>query len=213
MQKISESFAHLTRRIVSSLADTIERHELAIPIGEAPPSAYRLYLEGKRLIAQTDLQHLRQARKWFKSSLNRYEHFSAAHAGMSRALGMEWLIRGMRDKELLDEANGAARQAQQSDPNSGRAYRELGFVALYRRRFDESLEYFQQAQISIPTMPISSPISPTRYPMMAISIEHWSSAVLPSNSIRCRQTIITGTSAASTSCAKNMKWRSRRWSR
>jgi tetratricopeptide (TPR) repeat protein len=65
---------------------------------------------------------------------------------MSRALGMEWLIRGMRDKELLDEANGAARQAQQSDPNSGRAYRELGFVALYRRRFDESLEYFQQAQ-------------------------------------------------------------------
>ncbi|PDT18715.1 toxin [Rhizobium sp. J15] len=146
MQKISESFAHLTRRIVSSLADTIERHELAMPIGDAPASAYRLYLEGKRLIAKTDLQHLRQARKWFKSSLNRYEHFSAAHAGVSRALGMEWLIRGMQDTELLDEANGAARLAQQSDPNSGRAYRELGFVALYRRRFDESLEYFQQAQ-------------------------------------------------------------------
>lgn len=146
MQKISESFAHLTRRIVSSLADTVERHELAMPIGDAPPSAYRLYLEGKRLIAQTDLQHLRQARKWFKSSLNRYENFSAAHAGVSRALGMEWLIRGMQDTELLDEANGAARLAQQSDPNSGRAYRELGFVALYRRRFDESLEYFQQAQ-------------------------------------------------------------------
>ncbi|WP_246642554.1 BTAD domain-containing putative transcriptional regulator [Rhizobium croatiense] len=146
MQKISESFAHLTRRIVSSLADTIERHELVMPIGDAPPSAYRLYLEGKRLIAQTDLQHLRQARKWFKSSLNRYENFSAAHAGVSRALGMEWLIRGMQDTDLLDEANGAARLAQQSDPNSGRAYRELGFVALYRRRFDESLEYFQQAQ-------------------------------------------------------------------
>lgn len=146
MQKISESFAHLTRRIVSTLADTIERHELSMPIGDAPPSAYRLYLEGKRLIAQTDLQHLRQARKWFKSSLNRYEHFSAAHAGVSRALGMEWLIRGMQDTDLLDEANGAARLAQQSDPNSGRAFRELGFVALYRRRFDESLEYFQQAQ-------------------------------------------------------------------
>lgn len=146
MQKISESFAHLTRRIVSSLADTIERHELAMPIGDAPASAYRLYLEGKRLISRTDLQHLRQARKWFKSSLNRYEHFSAAHAGVSRALGMEWLIRGMQDTELLQEANGAARLAQQTDPNSGRAYRELGFVALYRRRFDESLEYFQQAQ-------------------------------------------------------------------
>ncbi|WP_454857265.1 tetratricopeptide repeat protein [Rhizobium binxianense] len=146
IQKISESFALLTRRIVGSLTDTIERTELASPIGDVPPSAYRLYLEGKRLVAKTDLQHLRQARKWFKSSLSRCEDFSPAHAGLSRALGMEWLVRGMRDTELLDEANSAARLARESDPNSGRAYRELGFVALYRRRFEESLEYFEQAQ-------------------------------------------------------------------
>jgi len=146
MQKISEAFSQLTRRIVMTLADTIERYELAMPLGDVPASAYRLYLEGKRLIAQTDLQHLRQARKWFKSSLSRYEHFSPAHAGMSRALGMEWLIRGMRDRDLLDEAYNAARMARQTDPNSGRAYRELGFVALYRRRFEESLEMFEQAR-------------------------------------------------------------------
>lgn len=146
MQKISEAFSQLTRRIVMTLADTIERYELAMPLGDVPASAYRLYLEGKRLIAQTDLQHLRQARKWFKSSLNRYEHFSPAHAGMSRALGMEWLIRGMRDRDLLDEAYSSARMARQTDPNSGRAYRELGFVALYRRRFEESLEMFEQAR-------------------------------------------------------------------
>lgn len=146
MQKISEAFSQLTRRIVMTLADTIERYELAMPLGDVPASAYRLYLEGKRLIAQTDLQHLRQARKWFKSSLNRYEHFSPAHAGVSRALGMEWLIRGMRDRDLLDEAYSAARMARQTDPSSGRAYRELGFVALYRRRFEESLEMFEQAR-------------------------------------------------------------------
>jgi DNA-binding SARP family transcriptional activator/Tfp pilus assembly protein PilF len=146
MQRINEAFSQLTRRIVMTLADTIERHELSMPIGDVPASAYRLYLEGKRLIAQTDLQHLRQARKWFKSSLNRYDHFSPAHAGMSRALGMEWLVRGMRDRDLLDEAYSAARMARQTDPNSGRAFRELGFVALYRRRFEESLDSFQQAQ-------------------------------------------------------------------
>jgi len=122
MQKISEAFSQLTRRIVMTLADTIERYELAMPLGDVPASAYRLYLEGKRLISQTDLQHLRQARKWFKSSLSRYEHFSPAHAGMSRALGMEWLIRGMRDRDLLDEAYSAARMARQTDPNSGRAF-------------------------------------------------------------------------------------------
>ncbi|WP_183827668.1 tetratricopeptide repeat protein [Rhizobium sp. BK377] len=146
MQKISEAFSQLTRRIVMTLADTIERTELATPLGEVPASAYRLYLEGKRLISHTDLQHLRQARKWFKSSLSRYEHFSPAHAGMSRALGMEWLIRGMHERDLLDEAYSAARMARETDPNSGRAYRELGFVALYRRRFEESLDAFQQAQ-------------------------------------------------------------------
>ncbi|MBB3593880.1 DNA-binding SARP family transcriptional activator/tetratricopeptide (TPR) repeat protein [Rhizobium sp. BK529] len=146
MQRISEAFSQLTRRIVMTLADTIERYELAMPLGDVPASAYRLYLEGKRLISQTDLQHLRQARKWFKSSLSRYEHFSPAHAGLSRALGMEWLIRGMHDRDLLDEAYASARMARQTDPNSGRAYRELGFVALYRRRFEESLEMFEQAR-------------------------------------------------------------------
>ncbi|WP_082520043.1 BTAD domain-containing putative transcriptional regulator [Rhizobium sp. Root1220] len=150
MQKLNQSFGQLARRIVMTLADTIERRELVDMMHDVNPSAYRLYLEGKRLVSKTDLQHLRQARKWFKSALVRHDRFSSAHAGMARVLGMEWLVRGMKDTELLEEADRSAWLARDSDPNSGRAMRELGFVALYRRRFDDSLDFFAEAQMLNP---------------------------------------------------------------
>ncbi|WP_246737936.1 MULTISPECIES: BTAD domain-containing putative transcriptional regulator [Rhizobium] len=150
MQKVTHSFGLLARRIVLTLVDTIERRELSDMAEEVSPSAYRLYLEGKRLVSKTDLQHLRQARKWFKSALAKHDSFSSAHAGMARVLGMEWLVRGMRETELLEEAERSAWHARDADPNSGRAMRELGFVALYRRRFAESLDFFAEAQMLSP---------------------------------------------------------------
>ncbi len=146
VQRLRNSLGNFARRIAASLTDMIERHELAVSLDDVDPSAYRLYLEGKRHLVGTDLQQLRQARKWFKSAVKRCDSFSPAHAGVSRSLGMEWLVRGMKDHELLDVANQSARTARSLDPSSGRAYRELGFVSLYRRRFDESLELFQEAQ-------------------------------------------------------------------
>ncbi len=150
MNKVTQSFSQLARRIAMTLADTIERRELSDMMSDTNPSAYRLYLEGKRLVSKTDLQHLRQARKWFKSSLARHDRFSSAHAGMARVLGMEWLVRGMKDTDLLEEADRSAWLARESDPNSGRAMRELGFVALYRRRFADSLDFFAEAQMLNP---------------------------------------------------------------
>lgn len=151
VKKMSVTFGQLARRIAASLTDVIERREMAISLDGLDPSAYRLYLEGKRYLAGTDLQHLRQARKWFKSSIKRSDSFSPAHAGISRSLGMEWLVRGMKDHELLDIANQSARTSRNLDPGSGRAYRELGFISLYRRRFDESLEFFEEAQALNPS--------------------------------------------------------------
>lgn len=146
VQQMSASVGQLARRISASLTDVIERHEIAKSLDDVDPSAYRLYLEGKRYLSGTDLQHLRQARKWFKSAVKRCDSFSPAHAGISRSLGMEWLVRGMKDHELLDVANQSARASRDLDPGSGRAFRELGFISLYRRRFDESLDLFQEAQ-------------------------------------------------------------------
>ncbi|MBB3320281.1 MULTISPECIES: BTAD domain-containing putative transcriptional regulator [unclassified Rhizobium] len=150
IQKVNQSFGQLARRIVMTLADTIERRELLDMTHDVNPSAYRLYLEGKRLVSKTDLQHLRQARKWFKSALARHDRFSSANAGMARVLGMEWLVRGMKDTQLLEEADRFAWLARDNDPNSGRAMRELGFVALYRRRFGDSLDFFAEAQMLNP---------------------------------------------------------------
>lgn len=146
LQTINDSFSRLARRMVTSLTDTIEGSELSKPVADTTPTAYRLYLEGKRLLAGTDLQLLRKARKLFQASLQRCDSFAPAHAGISRSLSLEWLVRFMRARELLDKAKEAAVLARRTDPNNGRVFRELGFIALYQRRFEESLDFFQQAR-------------------------------------------------------------------
>ena len=146
LQRINDSFSHLARRIVISLTDTIESSELSKPVADTTPTAYRLYLEGKRLLSGTDLQLLRKARKLFQASLQRCDSFAPAHAGISRSLSLEWLVRFMRARELLAKAKEAAVMARRADPNNGRVFRELGFIALYQRRFEESLDFFQHAR-------------------------------------------------------------------
>ncbi len=142
---INDSFAQLSRRIVLCLTDRIEREELLQPV-DVSPTAYRLYLEGKRLLAKTELPLLRKARQFFQASLKRCDSFAPAHAGIARATSLEWVVRFMRDRDLLDKAKDAALQARETDPNNGRVFRELGHISLYQRRFEESLAYYQHAQ-------------------------------------------------------------------
>ena len=143
--QLHESFAQLSRRIATCLTNRIEREELLKPL-DISPSAYRLYLEGKRLIAKTDLPLLRKSRQYFQAALKRCDDFAPAYAGIARAMSLEWVVRFMRDRDLLEQAKAAALEARERDPNSGRVFRELGHIALYQRRFDESLMHFQHAQ-------------------------------------------------------------------
>lgn len=143
--QLHESFAQLSRRIATCLTSRIEREELLKPL-DMSPSAYRLYLEGKRLIARTDLPLLRKARQYFQAALKRCDDFAPAYAGIARAMSLEWVVRFMRDRDLLEQAKAAALEARERDPTNGRVFRELGHIALYQRRFDESLMHFQHAQ-------------------------------------------------------------------
>ncbi len=143
--QLHDSFAQLSRRIATCLTNRIEREELLKPL-DMSPSAYRLYLEGKRLLAKTDLPLLRKARQYFQAALKRCGDFAPAYAGIARAMSLEWVVRFMRDRDLLEQAKLAALEARERDPNSGRVFRELGHIALYQRRFDESLLHFQHAQ-------------------------------------------------------------------
>ncbi|GGE12715.1 hypothetical protein GCM10011390_34870 [Aureimonas endophytica] len=147
---LQASLTDIVRRTVGSLAALIERAEGRLSLAEAGATGYRLYLEGKRSIGATGLEPLRAARKWFRLAVKRCDEFSAALAGLSRTLSMEWLVRGMTDRELLTDALQAAQRAEACDPGSGRALRELGFANLYLRRHDDSLACFAAARARAP---------------------------------------------------------------
>jgi DNA-binding SARP family transcriptional activator len=149
-RNLRESMHRLVRRVAGTLATTVEQFECRLPIDQADWAPYRYYLEGKRAIGGTRLEELRHARRWFKSAVRRCDNFSPAYAGLSRSLTMEWLVRGMDDPELLEESVRTAQLATRFDPDSGRAHREVGFAALYRRRHDEALEHFGEAYTLAP---------------------------------------------------------------
>lgn len=150
METMTASFHKLGRRISTSLTSVIEQHELGVPVGDVNASAYRLYLEGKRHLGGTDLRLLRQARKWLRSSIQTSADYSPAHTAMARTFSLEYLVRLRSDQDLLDQAETAASFALQRDPTSGQALRELGYIALYRRRHAQSLGFYEEARNASP---------------------------------------------------------------
>ena len=64
---------------------------------------------------------------WYRKSIDLYNGFAPAIAGLSRTLSMEWLVRGLTDDELLRQALTVAENAVDTDPFDGRGLRERGF--------------------------------------------------------------------------------------
>lgn len=135
----------ITARIVSWTADAIDRAQLAPPATPKDPSAYRLFLEGRRFLQSTDLRDLRRARKVFRDSTRLDDSFAATYAGLARTHSLEWLVRGAPTPDLLEEATALAAAAVERDPDDARGHREAGFAKLYRKHHDDSLECFRRA--------------------------------------------------------------------
>ena len=138
-------FSRLSHQLIFSLADAIERAELNLPMAAEDATAYRLYLEGRAAMNSSDLPNLRRARNWYRKSIDQYNSFAPAIAGLSRTLSMEWLVRGLTEDELLHQALSVAENAVDTDPFDGRGMRERGFSSLYLKRHDESLASFESA--------------------------------------------------------------------
>ncbi len=138
-------FAALSEKAVVSLADAVERQEVARPLPPDSKSAYRLFLEGRRYATSTALQEVRRARRLFREAAQRDPQFAAAKAGLARTQSMEWLVRGAPDLSHLVEAAALADEAIAADDRDARGFREKGYALLYMKRHDESLAMFSEA--------------------------------------------------------------------
>ena len=142
---LSDLFSRVGKEIVRQLVSAIELHEIEFPSATAGRSGYRHYLEGRRYMWQSDLPDLRRARRAFLRALSASNEFAPAYSGMSRTLSMEKLVRGLPSDDLLLDAMEMAERAIRLDPLDSRGMCQRGFVNLYLRRHDESLENFAAA--------------------------------------------------------------------
>jgi DNA-binding SARP family transcriptional activator/Flp pilus assembly protein TadD len=138
-------FDRVVSLVVRSLIDSVEKNELQSPVPSSDVSVYHQYLQGRRLLSRHDLKGIRRARSLFKDAIARVPDYSAAMIGLSRTLTSEWLVRGIVEPDLLNDAIRLAEKAAALDPFDGRTMRERGYAELYLRQHDESLASFEEA--------------------------------------------------------------------
>lgn len=114
------------------------------------PHAYFSYLRGLQALSTLTLPSIRKARRHFRQALEKENDFSAALAGVSRTLTMEWVLTAQGDRELLQQAELHAQMAIRENAGFAGGFKELGVSQLYLGKIDESLGALDQAEAISP---------------------------------------------------------------
>ena len=121
-----------------------ERVRRALPRDLA---AYGFLLQGQQLIFKYTRPDNHRAREFYRSALEADERYARAIAAISRTLNIDWRYSWSEDPDgLLDKALLLAQDAVQLDPTDARGYGELGFVHLYRKEHDASIDAYERAR-------------------------------------------------------------------
>ena len=123
----------------------IERTELAVVTPDRVSTPYHWYLLGKACLMTMDLPSVRRGRRAFKTALEQHPTFSLALGGLARALQLEWLLLARDEQDLLIDSVGLARAMIRIDPLDWSGHRALGFVHLFGRAYEASLDAYEKA--------------------------------------------------------------------
>lgn len=140
----------ITQRIVSAVANSIERNEFTRDYFERNPEAYHHYLLGQRHLKHLGLPDIRRARKEFQTALKENPYFSPALSGIARTYHLEWLVTAQGDARLLKRAEEEAGRAIATGQDIVGGYHQFGVAKLYQGAFDESIEAFKLAEVISP---------------------------------------------------------------
>lgn len=143
----------ITHMIVAATAVQIEATE-SERMRQMRPSdleAYGLVLQGQQRIFRYTRDDNQEARKLYEAALEIDPRYARAIAAVSRTLNLDWRYSwtGSPD-EALDEALEFARQAALLDETDARGFGELGFVHLYRKEHEASINAYTRALILNP---------------------------------------------------------------
>ena len=142
-----EPLARATREIVVACVHQIEHAELrALAEGPERTTAYRLTLQGNRLLRSIDLPSIRRARQIFRAALAVDPEHAPTLAAVSKAYRLEWLRLARADDKELDLAIDFARQAITAGPEAAHGLHQLGICSIYKKRHEFGLEALQRAE-------------------------------------------------------------------
>ena len=113
------------------------------PNGLAP---YALWLRGLDDMLSYEQHRCGDALKHFFRAVSLDQNYARAFSGISRVHGLLWMFRWADEREAaLAESENFALRAVEADAHDPRASAALGWVALYRRDHDRSIEAYDHA--------------------------------------------------------------------
>jgi adenylate cyclase len=148
IEKIFEIQDEITAIATSAMAVQIEASERARLKAVSPPSfvAYGLVLQGQSHLFKYTRQDNIQARDFYVQGLGRNNHYSRALAALSRTHNLDWRYGWSNSPEQsLDLAQQCALSAVDADPSDARGHAELGYVRLYKKQHDPSIDAYKRA--------------------------------------------------------------------
>lgn len=143
----------ITEIIVASMAVQIEAAERD-RMHQLPPTdleAYGLVLQGQQSLYRYTREDNSKARDMYTAAIERDSRYARAFAAISRTFNFDWRYSWSdAPQEALGKALDLARTAVTLDEADARGYAELGFVNLYRKRHEQSIEAYRHALLLNP---------------------------------------------------------------
>ena len=108
--------------------------------------AYDLVLKGQQHIYRYTRDDLRQARSFYEAAAKIDPRYARALSSIAQTLNLEWLFSWIDNPdETLDYALELARQAVSLDEGDARGHARVGFVSLYQKNHEASINAYKRA--------------------------------------------------------------------
>ena len=108
--------------------------------------AYDMVLKGQQHIYRYTREDLQQARKYYETAAKLDPRYARALASIAHTLNLEWLFSWSDNPdETLEYALSLARQAVSLDEGDARGHARVGFVSLYQKHHEASINSYQRA--------------------------------------------------------------------
>jgi len=151
---IGAPLARSVRELVVNCVHHVEQAELrALSDGPERTTAYRLTVQGNRLLRTIELPSIRRARQIFKAALAVDPEHAPTLAAVSKAYLLEWLLLARDDDKELDLAIELARRAIATGPDDTHGLHQLGICSIYKKNHEFALDALDRAERTMPFDP------------------------------------------------------------